>query len=367
MKTPIVELSVIVPTFNERDNIAELVRRLGLALFDVRWEVIFVDDDSPDKTADVIREIAQSDPRVRVIQRVGRRGLSSACTEGMLASAAPYVAVMDADLQHDEKLLPKMLTLLKNDDIDLVVGSRYVEGGGLGDWDETRAKISRFATRLSKLVVRAELSDPMSGFFMLRRNTLNETVRKLSAIGFKILVDFFASAPRPLLFKELPYEFRSRFAGTSKLDNQAAWDYLMLLLDKLIGHIIPVRFIAFSAVGSAGLFVHLLTVALLFQILGVGFVVSQSVATSVAIVSNFTLNNILTYRDMRLRGLHWIYGLASFAIACSFGAFANVGVAAYLFSADTGWALAAVAGVIVGAVWNYAITSVYTWKKPAMK
>jgi dolichol-phosphate mannosyltransferase len=367
METPIVELSVIVPTFNERDNVAELVRRLSLSLSDVRWEVIFVDDDSPDKTADVIRQIAQSDPKVRVIQRIGRRGLSSACVEGMLASAAPYLAVLDADLQHDEKLLPKMLTLLKKDDIDIVIGSRYVEGGGLGDWDKTRARISRFATRLSKLVVRAELSDPMSGFFMLRRDPLNTSVRKLSAIGFKMLLDFFASAPRPLRFRELPYEFRSRFAGTSKLDNQAAWDYLMLLLDKLIGHIIPVRFVAFAAVGGAGLVVHLLTVALFYQVLGVGFVASQSVATSVAIVSNFTLNNILTYRDMRLRGWRWVMGLASFAIACSIGAFANVGVAAYLFSVETGWALAAVAGVIVGAVWNYAITSVYTWNKPTTK
>jgi len=367
VKTPTIELSVVVPTFNERDNVAELLRRLSASLRDVSWEIIFVDDDSPDKTADVIREIAQSDPRVRVIQRIGRRGLSSACVEGMLASAAPYLAVMDADLQHDENLLPKMLALLKKEDIDLVIGSRYVDGGGLGDWDKTRAKISRFATRLSKLVVRAELSDPMSGFFMMRRNTLNGAVRKLSAIGFKILVDFFASAPRPLRFRELPYQFRSRFAGTSKLDNQAAWDYLMLLLDKLIGHIVPVRFVAFGAVGGAGLVVHLMTVALLLHVLGASFVASQSVATLVAIVSNFTLNNILTYRDMRLRGWRWVMGLASFAIACSVGAFANVGIAAYLFTMETGWAPAAVGGVIVGAVWNYAITSVYTWKKPATR
>ena len=361
---PTIDLSIIVPTFNERKNVPMLVRCLHDALAGLRWEVIFVDDDSPDGTANVIRAIAQQDPHVRCIQRIGRRGLSSACIEGMLASSAPYLAVMDADMQHDERLLPQMLTTLKNDEADIVVGSRYVAGGGIGDWSRSRLQISQFATRLSKFVVKAELSDPMSGFFMLKREAFNGAMRDLSAIGFKILVDLFASSPKPLRFKELPYEFRTRQAGESKLDSQAAWDYVMLLLDKSVGRYVPVRFLSFALVGGVGVVVHLVTVAALFRLIAVGFVSSQTIATVVEMVSNFSLNNLITYRDMRLRGWGWARGLLSFVVACSVGALANVGVASYLFAERADWIVAALSGVLVGAVWNYAVTAVYTWNKP---
>jgi len=356
------ELSVVVPTFNERANVLELLQRLRECLAGHRWEVIFVDDDSPDGTAQFVREIGQRDNRVRCIQRIGRRGLSLACVEGMLASSAPYLAVIDGDLQHDETLLPHMLERLKQDQTDIVIGTRYAPRGELGDWNQSRVAISHFATRLSRLVLKADLSDPMSGFFMLRREAMERCVRKLSGIGFKILVDLFASSSRPLRFAELPYEFRTRKAGESKLDTQAAWDYVMLLLDKLIGHLIPVRFLSFSLVGGFGILVHFTVLAVLLNQVGIGFVSGQSIATFVAMTSNFALNNILTYRDMRLRGWQWLRGWVSFTLACSVGAFANVGIASYLFSMDTKWALAALAGILVGTVWNYAVTSVYTWK-----
>jgi len=362
MVTPGVELSIIVPTFNEQANVVELVHRLEACLAHVAWEVIFVDDDSPDGTANLVHEMGRLDRRVRCLQRLGRRGLASACIEGMLSSSAPYLAVIDGDLQHDETLLPRMLALLQKEDTDIAVGSRYVSGGGLGDWDQRRAAISRFATRLSRLVLRADLTDPMSGFFMIRREAFHVVVRQLSGIGFKILVDLFASSPQPLRFKELPYQFRLRRAGESKLDNQATWDYLMLLLDKLIGHLIPVRFIAFVLVGVFGVFVHLLTLFMIFKGLRMGFVTSQLIATLIAMTSNFALNNILTYRDMRLRGWQWLRGWLSFTLVCGLGALANVGIASYLFKTDTFWVLAAMAGILVGAVWNYAVTAAYTWK-----
>ena len=174
------ELTVVVPTRNERGNIQPLLERLEQALQGVNWEVVFVDDDSPDQTADVVRSIARTNSRVRCLQRIGRRGLSSACIEGVLSSAAPYVAVIDADLQHDEKLLPRMLETIKADDLDVVVGSRHVEGGSLGDWAASRQKISSFATGLARVVLRSDLSDPMSGFFMMRRTAFDQTVRRLS-------------------------------------------------------------------------------------------------------------------------------------------------------------------------------------------
>ena len=359
------ELSLIIPTFNERDNIVELVNRLRVCLQGVAWEVIFVDDDSPDGTADVIRAIARTDRRVRCLQRLGRRGLSSACIEGMLASAAPYVAVMDADLQHDETLLPRMLQVLQEEKIDIVVGSRYVANGSVGQWSASRAWISRFATWLGRMVLQSDLADSMSGFFMIRRDALHSTVRQLSAVGFKLLLDLFASAPRPLRYQELPYVFRQRHAGASKLDSQVAWDYVMLLLDKLVGHIIPVRFLAFMAVGGLGVGLHVLILTLLFQGGHVSFTAGQTVATLLAMTSNFLLNNVLTYRDRRLRGWRLLRGWLSFTLVCGVGAVANVGAASYLFRSHGGWLLSALAGVVIGAVWNYAVTAAYTWKQPA--
>ena len=286
------ELSVIVPTFNERENIEELVRRLEHALTGIAWEVIFVDDDSPDETAEFVRSISLSNPRVRVLHRIGRRGLATACVEGMLASSAPYLAVMDADLQHDERILPQMLATLKTDRLDVAVGSRYVSGGGTDGWQSHREKMSRFATNLSKLVLKADLRDPMSGFFMLRRGVIHEAAKNLSGIGFKILLDIFASIKRPLAFREIPYTFRARHAGESKLDSTAVWEYLMMLLDKMIGRYVPVRFIPFALIGGAGVFVHMLVLWVLFRDLHFEFARRSVGGRLVAMTFNFFLNNM---------------------------------------------------------------------------
>jgi dolichol-phosphate mannosyltransferase len=355
------ELSIIVPTFNERDNVAELIGRLVSCLGERSWEVVFVDDDSPDGTADLVRELAGADGRIRCLQRIGRRGLSSACVEGMLASSAPYLAVIDADMQHDERLLPQMLDTLKRGDTDIVVGSRYAPGGGIGDWDARRARMSRIAMRLSRVLMPGNLTDPMSGFFMMRRSVLTDSVHRLSAIGFKILADLFASSPTPLRFEELPYRFEMRRAGESKLDSLSAWDYAMLLLDKLIGRFVPVRFLAFSIVGAAGVAVHFLALSVVYQGLHRSFVVGQASATLCAMTFNFAVNNVLTYRDMRLKGRRWLKGWISFVLACSIGGFANLGVAYTLFGMGRGWFPAAIAGILVGAVWNYAVTMMFTW------
>lgn len=356
------ELAIIVPVFNERGNVDTLLHKLEETLTDIEWEVIFVDDDSPDGTAERIRAHGQRNPRVRCIQRLGRRGLSAACIEGMLATSALYVAVMDGDLQHDESLLPQMLTALKRENLDIVVGSRYVAGGSASGLNSDRAAISRLATRLSRRFIPEELHDPMSGFFMLRRQVMDDNVRNLSGFGFKILLDIFASAKRELNFVELPYEFRGRQAGHSKLDNQVAWDFLMLLADKLFGRIIPVRFLSFMLVGASGVFVHMAVLTVLIKIAALTFFWSQTAATALAMTSNFALNNIITYRDLQLHGFDWLRGWLTFSLACSIGAVANIGIADYLFRMDTSWALAGIAGVLIGAVWNYVITRAYTWK-----
>ncbi|HWY17006.1 MAG TPA: glycosyltransferase family 2 protein [Rhizomicrobium sp.] len=355
-------LSIVVPTFGERDNVEELVRRIGVALPHTAWEIVFVDDDSPDGTAETVRSLARRDPRVRCIHRIGRRGLSSACVEGILASSAPYVAVMDADFQHDEQILPLMLLRLAQGSVDIVVGSRHVEGGSIGNWNNRRAAMSRFAAQLSRLATHVDLQDPMSGYFMMSRDSFMSTARGLSLIGFKILLDIFASAPNPLRYEEIPYHFRGRLSGESKFDSAAMWDYAMLLADKTIGHVLPPRFVAFSIVGALGTLVHMVTLTLLLKALGVDFNLSQASAAVVAMTGNFFLNNALTYRDKRLVGGRMFAGLLTFYAACGIGAAANVGIADYLFVSHHAWWIAGLSGVLIGAVWNYATTSVFTWR-----
>jgi dolichol-phosphate mannosyltransferase len=359
--TSTIELAIVIPSFNERDNVEPMIERLKAPLTGIQWEVIYVDDDSPDGTASAVRDLARADRRVRCLQRIGRRGLSTAVIEGVLASSAPYIAVIDADMQHDEKLLPKMLETLKREDLDIVIGSRHVAGGSVGEWNARRVAISGIATRLARLVVTAELTDPMSGFFMITRPAFERSARRLSGQGFKILLDLFASAPSSYRFKELPYVFGERLHGESKLDSFVVWEYLMLLLDKLFGRFVPVRFILFAAVGGSGVVVHLATLRL--ALTSLSFPISQSIATVVAMTSNFALNNVLTYRDRRLRGVKFVKGVLSFYLVCAVGAVANVGVASAVFGEHYAWWVSGLAGAAIGVVWNYALSSVFTWRR----
>jgi dolichol-phosphate mannosyltransferase len=357
-----VELAVVIPTLNERENIAALIDRLGTALAGIRWEAVFVDDDSPDGTADLVRELGQQQSNIRCVQRLERRGLSSACIEGILASSAPFIAVIDADMQHDEALLPKMLALIKERQLDVVVGTRYGANGSVTDWQRSRVVISGLASRLARLVVKAELTDPLSGFFVIARSAFAATMRDLSGQGFKILLDIFASSPRPLAFAELPFHFRRRVNGESKLDTLVAWEYLTLLLDKLAGHIIPVRFLLFAMIGGFGVLTHLATLWLAVYLFGVRFAAGQATATIVAMTGNFLLNNLFTYRDRRLHGRALATGLLSFYAVCGLGAAANVGIASHLFDANHSWWMAGLGGAAIGAVWNYAMSSVFVWR-----
>lgn len=359
-----IELAVVIPVFQEAGNVAALVRRLDTALAEYVWEAIFVDDSSPDGTADAVRALARVDRRIRILERVGRRGLASACIEGMLATPAPLVAVMDGDLQHDERLLPQMAARLQKDaTLDIVIGSRFADGGSAAALSPTRASHSQLAATLSRRVFKDELADPMSGFFMLRSEAVRSVLPRLSAIGFKLLLDIFLSSPRPLRFVELPYHFRKRGAGVSKLDRTIALEYLLMLYDKLFGRIVPTRFALFSAIGGLGVMVHFALLTLLFRALAQSFAASQAVATLGAMTFNFVLNNALTYRDQRLSGGRaLLLGWLSFCLVCSVGAAANVGVATWLFERQRAlWTLSALAGIAVGAVWNFALSSRFTW------
>jgi dolichol-phosphate mannosyltransferase len=364
VEAAVADLVVVVPTFNERDNIAPLLQKLDATLRGVRWEVVFVDDDSTDGTVAALADVCRRDRRVRAVRRLGRRGLASAVVEGIQSTFTPFIAVMDGDLQHDERLLAPMLEALRKDEADIVVGSRYVGDGGMGELDRRRQRMSVAATRLSRLVLKGrELTDPMSGFFMLKRSVFDEVVRNLSIEGYKILLDIVASAPARLRIREMPYVFGVRRHGESKLDTIVVLDYLTLLLDKLVGRWVPVRFLLFTAVGSVGVVLHMAVLAAALQA-GATFVAAQTAATASAIAGNFFLNNVLTYRDKRIRGfVPLLLGLLSFALVCSVGAVANVGIANFLFVQDYAWWISGFCGVLVGAVWNYAASALFTWRR----
>jgi dolichol-phosphate mannosyltransferase len=356
------ELTVVVPSFNERDNVPELAARLDRVLADISWEMIVVDDDSPDGTSEVTKALARRDPRVRCIRRVGRRGLAGACIEGMLASSAPVVAVMDADLQHDETILPAMLAHIRAGK-DLVVASRNIDGGSKNEGlTPIRRAISDLGRWFSSLILKAPLSDPMSGFFMVRRELIEGIAPKLATSGFKILADIAASLPTVPSFAEVPYTFRERVHGESKLDAKVALDYLGFLIHKLSGGIVPLRFIFFALVGASGVVVHLAVLYLMLQA-ELRFEWAQTAATLVAMTTNFLINNEITYRDARLRGSRLIVGLLLFYAVCSLGAFANVGVASWLYAGHAGWWLAGLAGALMGAVFNFAASSALVWRR----
>jgi dolichol-phosphate mannosyltransferase len=356
------ELCVVVPVLNERENVAELVDRIGHALGDIEWEIMFVDDGSSDGTPEFVTQLSRTDRRIRLIRRFGRRGLSSAVIEGMLASTAPVVAVMDGDLQHDETLLPTLYRAISEQGKDLALGTRYSSGGSVGDWDQARARISSFATRLAEMVTHTPLSDPMSGFFAAKRDRIVELAPRLSGIGYKILLDIVASSPQPMKVAEFPYTFRSRLHGESKLDSTVALQYLELLVEKRIGGWIPVKFIKFGAVGALGLVVHMAILSALLN-LHAGFGTAQTVAVISAMTFNFLLNNSFTYRDRRLKGWRMLTGLMSFYVICGLGAIANVGVGEFMFDNAYDWWLAGLAGAAVGSVWNYVMGSIFTWRK----
>ncbi|MES2255785.1 MAG: glycosyltransferase family 2 protein [Pseudomonadota bacterium] len=356
------ELSIVVPTYKERGNVAELVRRLDVALTGIAWEAIFVDDNSPDGTSGAVKEIAADDNRVRCLRRVGRRGLAGACIEGMLSSASPFVAVMDADLQHDEKVLPQMLARLRDGRADLVAGTRYIEGGNAESFSGRRSAISRMATKLTHRLVGTNLSDPMSGFFMMRRDRLEELAPRLSPVGFKILLDIAATGGERLSIAEQPYVFGTRFDGESKFNAQIGVEFLGLLLAKMTGDLVDPRFLFFAIVGTLGLVVHLIALRLSLAFMPDHFRAAQIIATLVAMSSNFLLNNELTYRDRRLKGVAMLRGFVLFCLIGSVGVLTNVDLASWLYTERQVWWVAGAVGAIMGALWNYAMSTLFVWR-----
>jgi dolichol-phosphate mannosyltransferase len=355
------DLTVVVPTYKEAANVAAVLQRLKAALSGRRWHVVFVDDDSPDGTAEAIKALARTDPRVSCLRRIGRRGLAGAVMEGALASAAPWIVVMDADGQHDEGLILPMLERAQLGDVDVVVASRYVDvGSAEGGLSRTRRRGSRLATRLAQLATRLTLTDPMSGFFLVRRSALNAVAPRVSPHGFKVLFDILACANPPMRAAELPLVFRPRLQGESKLDRRVVLEYLALLGSKVSGDLISPRALVYAVVGATGLAVHLIVLRGLMSV-GLGFGEANLFAAAAAMTSNYLLNNEITYRDRRRQGLGLFWGYLKFAALCALGLAINIAVADFAQERLHIWWVSGVLGAVAAAAWNYGSTAVALW------
>ena len=359
-----IALTIVVPTYNEKLNVRPLVSLLDKALVDINWEVVFVDDDSPDGTADEVRELAITRLDVRVIHRIGRRGLSGACIEGILSSAAPYVAVMDGDLQHDETVLISMIASFNADpELNLVIGSRNVEGGSSGNGlSGIRSFGSDMATVMARKLLKIQAQDPMSGFFMIKLESFREVVGELQRQGFKILTDLLSASRGSWKIKEIPFVFKERQYGQSKMDSAVTLEYFGLILARLTGGAISIRFVLFLFVGLTGILVQLLMVGIFLNVMFLSFFCSQILAVILAMTSNFFLNNILTYRDQSLSGKYILFGLLSFYFVCSLGAVANVAVANLVYNFVPLWILASFSGSVISSLWNFMSSKWLTWR-----
>lgn len=349
-------LSLVICTLNEGEAIGPLLDETRQALGALPFEIIVVDDDSTDGTAEAVTAWSERDPRIRLIVRKGVRGLASAAVRGWDAARGDVLALMDGDGQHDPALIPHLAQAVEGG-ADLAIGSRYMSDAASG-LTGRRHWISRTATRLAGLVLRVPLRDPMSGCFAMRRTWYEAARPRLSTVGFKILLDLVASSREPPRVEERPTALRPRLGGQSKLDLRVMLDLASLLIEKRTGKLIPSRFVEFSLVGATGVGVNLLVLSLLEAL---PFWQAFAAATLVAMTWNYWLNGLLTYRDQRLRGWRRWRGLLMFYLACSGGALIGQGAGNALLALGAPRALAGLVGALSGGVWNYAATRWMIW------
>lgn len=356
-------LTVVIPTYNERENVASIITRLETSVLGPTIDqVVFVDDDSPDGTWQVIREISSS-LRLTCIHRIGRTGLSSAVIEGMMIARTPYIAVIDADGQHDPKDLEVMATRARSKTLDLIIGSRFLTRSSQDSHAGLRHQASKWGNRLARLMLGRPISDPLTGLFVVRYAALMTVVRDLKPIGFKILFDLlFLMRNGQYQIEEQQIHFGRRLAGQSKLDAAVIIEFVDQIAHRLSRGLVPEKFLSFAAVGSVGVAVHFIALYGFVEA-GLVFWVAQSMATLAAMFSNYVLNNEVTFRRLRRKGFDWFSGLLLFVAFCSVGALANVGIASALFESDYVWWLSGLAGVIVGTVFNFSLARSYVWKK----
>jgi dolichol-phosphate mannosyltransferase len=354
-------LSVIIPTYNERDNIIPLVERIHQALSGHEYRLLFVDDDSHDGTAELARSLSSKYP-VSVIVRQDKKGLASAVVDGLKHTGGETVAVMDADLQHPPEVMPAMLEAMNNG-ADIAIGSRYITGGGCQGWGLIRRIISRTAIFLAHLLLPStrNVKDPMSGFFMFRRQSVADA--DLKPFGYKILLEILVLGN---LYHavEVPYIFRTRSHGESKLSSRQQIEYLRHIYSLMRRTGETWRIIKFCLVGISGIFVNEGLLWILAQLAGLPLVIASPISIECSIISNFTLNNFFTFHDRRSLALKsTLYRLLKFNLVSLGGLAINLGVLLF-FTHVIGvyYLVANLFGIVVAFIWNYILSTWWTWR-----
>ena len=357
-------LSIVIPTYNEKDNVIIILEELKKVLKSISHEIIFVDDNSPDGTSAVVKDCMKKSSKIRLIHRIGRKGLAGAVIEGIFSANADIVAVMDCDLQHDETKLLDMINLFsKNNSLDLVIGSRFTETGEISEkaFSKIRKLGSKATTLIIKKVLNITSTDPLSGFFMVKKESFLKSSENLQTQGFKVLADFLATSGKNIEIKEIGYRFKNRLAGESKMSFLTILELIGLVLSQILKGRVSIRFILFCMVGLSGIFVQLLITGLVMLLIN-QFPTSQTFGIIAAMTSNYFLNNIITFQERKLKSLDLIRGLFSFYLICSLGAFTNIAIATYIFSFSSNWLISSFIGACFGAVWNFTLSSIFTWK-----
>jgi len=374
---PTPTLTVIVPTYNEAENIPILIKLLQDRLADFDYEVVIVDDDSPDQTWRVALDAVTDDHRFSVIRRTSDRGLSAAVLTGMSMASGSVMVVMDGDLQHDPAAIPALVSKIIDDGAEVCVASRAVEGGSYGEFSSRRRFVSWVGAQMAHLFLQASVTDPMSGFFAISRQRYDAVVNLVNPRGFKILLEFLARGPRPVV-AEVGYRFGNRIHGTTKLTGSVVVAYLIALIELSVGRFISATFTAYCLVGLVGLTVRsgvqwLLSVGLLGAAVHPRWAVVLAVQLS--IISNYALNNAFTFTSRRHRGWSRVGGLIRFQIVSIYGLFVHAGAMALLVdhSRDEGaWGVAElwsihrswpfIIGLGMAMIGNYYLNTTVTWR-----
>lgn len=372
-------ISVIVPTYNEAENIPLLIPRLRSALVDFDYEVIIVDDDSPDLTWKVAGDLVADESRFSVVRRTTEKGLSAAVLTGMNVAQGSVFVVMDGDLQHDPAAIPALVSKVLDDGAEIAVASRAVEGGSYGEFSPRRRLISWIGAQMAHVLLQAPVTDPMSGFFALRRQRYEEVVHQVNPRGFKILLEFLARGRRPNV-AEIGYRFGSRVHGTTKLTGSVVVAYLLALIELSVGRFVSATFTAYCLVGTTGLAIRVITEQTLVGGLPAALISTRwavLVAVELSVVANYALNNVFTFTTRRHRGRRQVRGLVMFHVVSLYGLFVHAGANALLRddTAEAGsWDLAElwatdvsmpfVVGMIMALVGNYHLNATVTWRRP---
>ena len=347
------DFSIIIPTYNEKENILNLILEIWNQLTQLNYDIIIVDDNSPDKTGEIVKAFIQGKnlQNIICIERSWQKGLSSAIVEGMAASNSPLIIVMDGDGQHDPKDIYKFVETQKNNDLDLVIGSRfYMEESDI-NLSRSRFALSRFGIRLSRPFIGNRFTDPLTGFFLIKRNILKNIQNKIYKDGFKILFDILM-LKKDISSQEIQITFRKRLAGDSKLNISTLAHLMGQIVENLSHRIIPSTFFVFSFIGATGVFIHLLA---LYSFLGVGFdyIFSNFIGSILALTSNYLLNNYLTFNNLHKTLRSRISGLFKYSLFNSLSLMANIGVASFLYLDNFSVAISTLFGISAGLLLNY--------------